>query len=476
MRKLLLAAALVLGVAHTYAQQKKPNVIIIMMDDMGYGDTEPYGMTQIPTPAFNRLTKEGTRFTHYNAAEPVCTASRAALLTGCYSNRVGMTGALLPASKNALNPAEETIASMLKKNGYATAMFGKWHLGNKSPYWPTHYGFDAFYGIPYSHDIWNRDPEGRLITDPKNPKYTWPPLPLIEGDKVIDSITSKQKLSELLGNLTSRSVQFIKQNKNKPFFLYLAHSMPHVPIAPSIKFQGKSELGEFGDEIMELNWSLEQIMKTLDEEKLADNTILIVTSDNGPWLNFGNHAGSSGGFREGKLTTFEGGTRVPLWIRWPGKVEAGGINSMLMTNMDILPSIASATGAALPKKPIDGINFLSAWTGKLKDSPREIFYYYYHKNSLEAVRYKHWKLTLPHPSISYALLGKDGSSGKADRIEVPLALYDLARDPGEDHDVQQNYPDVVKKMLELAEQEREDLGDEITNREGKNVRKAAMIE
>jgi arylsulfatase A-like enzyme len=345
MKNILALLAILSFGFRSIAQHKQPNVIIIMMDDMGYGDTEPYGMTQIPTPSFNRLTREGTRFTHYNAAQPICTASRAALLTGCYSNRVGMTGALLPGDKRALNPDEETIAALLKNAGYTTGMFGKWHLGNKAPYWPTHYGFDTFYGIPYSHDIWNRDKDGNLITDKNNMRYTWPPLPLIEGDQVIDSITSKEKLSQLATHLTEHSIQFIKQNKNKPFFLYLAHTMPHVPLAPSAKFKGKSELGDFGDEIMELNWSIGEILKTLDDEKLTNNTIVIVTSDNGPWLNYGDHAGSSGGFREGKSTSWEGGTRVPLWIRWPGKVEAGGINSMLMTNMDLLPSIVAATGA-----------------------------------------------------------------------------------------------------------------------------------
>jgi arylsulfatase A-like enzyme len=460
------------------AQTKRPNVVIIMMDDMGYGDTEPYGMTQIATPNFNLLTKQSTRYTHYNVAQPICTASRAALLTGCYSNRVGMTGALLPASKIALNPNEETIASILKQAGYATGMFGKWHLGNKAPYWPTHYGFDTFFGIPYSHDIWNRDKDGNLVTAKSDVRATWPPLPLIEGDKVIDSINSKQKLSELLNQLTQHSIQFIRKNKNKPFFLYLAHSMPHTPIAPSVRFQGKSELGAFGDQIMEIDWSVGEILKTLDREGLAKNTIVIVTSDNGPWLNYGDHAGSSGGFREGKATSWEGGTRVPLWIRWPGKVEAGGINSMLMTNMDILPTLVAATGAHLPKKPIDGINFLPVWTGKTTKDPREVFYYYFGKNSLEDIRYKHWKLVLPHSSSTYAksLHGKDGNGGKIDKVDVPMALYDLAHDPGEAYDVQQNYPDIVKKMLELAEQARDDMGDDITHRAGKNLRKPAMIE
>jgi arylsulfatase len=272
-------------------------------------------------------------------------------------------------------------------------------------------------------------------------------------------------------------VQFIKQNKNKPFFLYLAHSMPHTPLAPSPRFKGKSGMGDFGDEIMEIDWSVGEILKTLDQEKLASNTIVIVTSDNGPWLNYGDHAGSSGGFREGKSTSWEGGTRVPLWIRWPGKVEAGGTNSMLMTNMDVLPTLVAATGARLPKKQIDGINFLPVWTGKTTTDPRQVFYYYFGKNNLENVRYKHWKLVLPHQSATYAPLhGKDGNAGKIGRVDVPMALYDLAHDPGEAYDVQENYPDIVKKILELAELARQDMGDDLTRREGKNRRKPATIE
>lgn len=447
-----------------------------MMDDMGYGDTEPYGMTGIATPNFNQLSKEGTRFTHFNAAEPICTASAAALLTGCYPNRLGMTGALLPGDRKALNPNEETIASLLKSKGYATAMFGKWHLGNKAPYFPLHYGFDIFHGIPYSHDIWNRDVDGKIITDKANMRSAWPPLPLLEGDRVVDSVTSMEAMSHLTGAFTERSVKFIKQNKNKPFFLYLAQPMPHVPLAASAKFKGKSGMGTFGDVIMELDWSIGQILKTLKDEKLAGNTIVIVTSDNGPWLNYGDNAGSSGGFREGKGTTWEGGTRVPLWIRWPGKVEAGGINSQLMTNMDILPTIAAATDAKLPKKPIDGINFLPMLTGKTKTGPRETFYYYFGRNDLEGVRYKHWKLVLPHQSATYSSIhGKGGRPGFIGKTNVPMALYDLANDPGEAYDVQVLYPDMVQKILSLAEQARDDMGDDLTNRRGKNTRKPAII-
>jgi len=474
-----LAAATLAG-QHTLAPKAapaRPNVIIINMDDMGYGDTEPFGMTGIATPNFNRVAQQGTRFTHFNAGQPICTASRAALLTGCYPTRIGMSGVLLPTAHRALNPQEETIAALLKKAGYRTGMFGKWHLGNQAPYWPLHYGFDEFVGLPYSHDIWPVDYDGvSHVTDPKDYRSTFPKLPLLEGDHAIDTLRNLTDAARLTTLFTERSVAFIKANKARPFFLYLAHPLPHVPLAVSAKFKGKSELGLFGDVIMELDWSLGQILKALDDEKLAANTLLIVTSDNGPWLSYGDHAGSSAGFREGKSTTWEGGNRIPLLVRWPGRVAAGDVISQLLTNMDVLPTIVAATGAALPQKRIDGVNFLPLLTGQTKQAPREVFYYYFGVNdsNLEGIRYRHWKLVLPHEAATYTKQrGKNGRPAPGTRIPVPLALYDLAHDPGEIYDVQQDHPDIVQKMQALAEQAREDLGDDLTKRTGKNVRPAA---
>jgi arylsulfatase A-like enzyme len=457
-------------------RSQRPNVIIILMDDMGYGDIEPYGMTAVPTPHFNQLAAEGMRFTHYNVGQPICTASRAALLTGCYPNRIGMHGAIGPLSNEALNPSEETLAFLLKKAGYRTAMIGKWHLGRKPPFFPIHYGFDSFYGLPYSNDMWPRDIHGNKITDTANARYKWPELVLYNGDTAVDTIRSYAQQEQLTTLYTEHAVSFIKANRNRPFFLYLAHSMTHVPLAVSDKFKGKSELGLFGDVIMEVDWSVGQIMKALDETGIARNTLLIVTSDNGPWLNFGDHAGSSGGFREGKSTTFEGGTRVPLIVRWPAKIKPGSINSHLMTNMDWLPTIAAVAGAPLPKKRIDGINFLpSITTGA--PSPRQVFYYYFKTNELQAVRYKHWKLVLPHVSSSYKLLhGKDGRGGKIAHVPVPMALYDLAHDPGEAYDVQELYPDIKQKLLQLADSARDDLGDDLTGKPGRNRRPAGHID
>jgi Arylsulfatase A and related enzymes len=470
---------LLLFVNSVLAMAQRPNIVIINMDDMGYGDIEPYGATGYFTPHFNRLAREGMRFTHFHAAQAVCSPSRAALLTGCYPSRIDMGGgALMPWSKKALNPAEETIASLLKKAGYATGMLGKWHLGAKAPYLPTHYGFDSFFGLPYSNDMWPVDHQGRPIKDSSNPRIKHPPLPLIEGDKTVDIISTMEQQAQLTTLLTEKAEQFIESHKKHPFFLYLAHPMPHIPIAASDKFKGKTEAGLYGDVISELDWSLGRVMDALDKAGVAKNTLLIVTSDNGPWITFGNHAGSSGGLRESKGTAWDGGTRVPCIIRWPGKVEAGSICSQLLSNMDILPTVAAAAQAPLPKNKIDGLNFLSLLTGKEKETPRKLLFVYFNQNSLKLIRYKHWELVLPHQSRTNvnARMGKDGQQGKLNTVDVPMALYDLVHDPGTMYDVQHQYPEVVKQILQYAEEAREELGDDLTNRTGKGVRKAATIE
>lgn len=448
------------------------------MDDMGYGDIEPYGMTGVPTPHFNQLARQGMRFTHFNVGQPVCTASRAALLTGCYPNRVGMEGVLLPWDTRALNPREATLASQLRQAGYHTAMLGKWHLGNRAPYLPIHYGFDSFYGLPWSNDIWPIDRDGfSRVTDPKDLRSRFPVLTMLEGDVPVDTIKNINDQATLTTRYTERAVGYIRQHRSdkQPFFLYLAHAMPHVPLAASAKFKGRSELGTFGDVLMELDWSLGEIMQALDDTKLAANTLLIVTSDNGPWLQFGDHAGSAGGLREGKQVSFEGGVRVPCLIRWPGHVQARSLSSTLLTNMDLLPTLLTAAGAPLPANHIDGLNFLPYLQGQAAQGPREVFYYYYDGNALQAVRYRHWKLVLPHLGGTYAntVHGKGGVPAQKITISLPQALYDLAHDPGEAYDVQTQYPDVVAHLQELAEQTRADLGDDIMHRKGAGVRPAA---
>ncbi len=475
---LLLISATAFVLRSTIPAEHAPNIIIINFDDLGYGDFEPYGMLDVPTPNINRLAREGLRLTNFNTVQAVCTTSRAALLTGCYPNRLGLHGALPPWSKIALNPQEETIASLLKPKGYQTAILGKWHLGSQPAYYPASYGFDSYFGIPYSNDMWPVHFDGTPITDPANSRGKYPPLPLIEGDRQVDIIRTLEDQAQLTTSLTERAVSFISQHKKKPFFLYIAHPMPHVPLAASGKFRGKSEAGLLGDVLMELDWSVGEVMRALDKQKLSSRTLLIVTSDNGPWLVYGNHAGSSGGFKEGKQTSWEGGTRVPCLIRWPGKVAAGGISAQLLTNMDILPTLVELAGAAQPKKKIDGLSFANLLLGKTSQGPRKVFYYYYDQNNLRAVRQGNWKLVLPHTSNSVAqgTPGKDGFPGKNARVEVSQSLYNLTLDPGEQFNVHELYPDMVLRLLELAEEARADLGDDLTGRTGKNVRSAAVVD
>jgi arylsulfatase len=432
---LMLMLAGLAGIAqkHTGSQ---PNIIIINMDDMGYGDIEAYGMTGVSTPNFNRLARQGMRFTHFNSAQAVCTASRAALLTGCYPNRIGLSTVFSPFS------------------------------GPVAPYWPLTYGFDSFYGLPGSNDFWRVDYPERYTT-----------IPIIEGNTIIDSIVTREDQDKLTTTYTEKAVAFIKSSQKKPFFLYLAHSMPHVPLAVSSKFKGKSSIGLYGDVIMELDWSLGEIIKTLDLLKLSANTMVIVTSDNGPWMRYGNNGGSSGGLREGKSTAFEGGVRVPCLIKWPGKVEAGGVSGQLLTNMDLLPTIVEITGAAYPREKIDGLSFKSHLFGQTSKGPREVFYYYYNANNLKAVRYKNWKLVLPHQSQSYESNepGQNRVKGNVTNINIRMALYDLAHDPGEEYDVQKSFPEIVKQIQTFVEEARADLGDDITGRKANNVRPAAVI-
>lgn len=455
-----------------------PNIVLIFMDDMGYGDLGCYGALQYQTPNLDKLAAEGTRFTNFLAAQAVCSASRAALMTGCYPNRVGISGALFPKAKVGLNPNEITIAELLKEKGYATGMFGKWHLGDYPQFLPTNQGFDEYVGLPYSNDMWPVGYDGKPLTDDNNRKKSFPFLPLLKNNDTLQEIKTLDDQAKLTGIYTERAVSFINKKQKSPFFLYLAHSMPHVPIAASAKFKGKSKQGLYGDVIMEIDWSVGEIMKALKNNGLDKNTLVIFTSDNGPWLNFGNHAGSAGGFREGKGTSFEGGQRVPCIVRWKGVTPAGIVCNKLTSTIDLLPTIAKICNTKLPDKKIDGIDILPLLKGDMAATPRKYFYYYYRKNSLEAVRRDDWKLVLPHEGRSYEgqLPGNDGFPGNApENIPFKLALYDLRRDPSERYDVKELYPDILAELQQVAEEAREDLGDDITKRTGKNVRQHGEI-
>jgi arylsulfatase A-like enzyme len=445
---------------------KQPNVVLIYMDDMGYGDITRNGAIGYKTPNFDKMAADGIYFSQFYSPQAVCTASRAGLMTGCYPNRLGFSGALNHTARIGLNADEETIAELLKDKGYATAAFGKWHLGHLPQFLPLNHGFDEFFGIPYSHDMWPNHPVN---------KNYYPELPLIEGEKTIQTNPDH---SQFTTNFTEKTIDFIKRKKDSPFFVYLAHPMPHVPLAVSDKFKGKSEQGLYGDVVMELDWSIGQIRETLKKLKLEENTLLIVTSDNGPWLNYGNHAGSSGGLREGKGTSFEGGQRVPCLMVWKGTIPAGVVANNLSAGLDILPTIVEVTGAKMPRRRIDGVSISSVLKGNLSSNPRAEFLYYYQKNNLEAVRDGQWKLVLPHPGRTYEgfKLGKDGSpGGTKDDFAFESGLYDLRRDPGERYNVIREYPEIVEKLVKIANKAREDLGDDLTKAEGKNRRSIGKL-
>ena len=446
--------------------EKPTNFIVIYIDDMGFGDLSLTGAIGYITPNIDKMAASGMFFSRYYSPQAVCSASRAGLLTGCYPNRVGFRGALDHTAKTGINAAEETIAEILKQKGYVTAAFGKWHLGHHKQFLPTNNGFDEYFGIPYSNDMWPNHPTN---------KNYYPELPLFEGEEVVKTNPDQ---SQFTTEFTGRTIQFIQKNKAKPFFVYLAHPMPHVPLFVSDKFKGKSEQGLYGDVIMEIDWSVGQIMQTLKELNLEENTLMIFTSDNGPWLNYGNHAGSSGGLREGKGTTYEGGQRVPCLMMWKGVISPGTVNNNLVAGMDILPTIATIAGVPLPQKKIDGVNILPLLKGEKVEPPRKSFYYYYRNNNLEAVQDGHWKLVFPHKGRTYVGFepGKDGKPGGAnENSEVAAGLFDLRRDPGEQYNVIEFYPEIVKKLENIASEAREDLGDDLTNNQGKNRREPGKI-
>ncbi|MFW5758188.1 MAG: sulfatase [Bacteroidota bacterium] len=444
-----------------------PNVVIIYTDDQGFADAGCYGAKEFETPNLDKLAQQGMRFTDYQSPSPVCSASRAAMLTGCYSQRVGIYGALFPSSDNGINPQEITIAEMLKEKGYATGMVGKWHLEHHKKFLPLQHGFDEYFGLLYCNDMWPHS----IVTD----KSHLPELPLIEGNETIEEITTLEQQGQLTTRYTEKAVDFINRKKTHPFFLYFAHTMPHVPLAVSDKFKGKSKQGLYGDVMMEIDWSVGKVMKALEENGIAENTLIIFASDNGPWLNFGNHAGSAGALREGKLTTFQGGQQVPCIMRWDNKVPAGVVCNELVSGIDFLPTIAAITEAKLPEHPIDGINMLPLITGKVKESPRETFIHFF--AGIEAFRYKNWKLVFPHDYSSYnAIPGEDGKPGKRIKTKAGLSLYNLQRDAGERYDVKEKYPQIVEKIQSLANEQRKIFGDILTGDTATNVRYSAKLE
>ena len=453
---------------------RPPNVVLIFMDDMGYADLGCYGAVGYETPAIDSLAADGMKFTDFHVSQAVCSASRAALLTGCYSERVGIQGALMPWATVGIGPTEETIADLLKKRGYATACFGKWHLGHHRPFLPRQHGFEEYFGLPYSNDMWPVEFDGKPATTGNKAKY--PPLPLIRDNRQVGVIRTLEDQGTLTGLYTEHALRFIDRNRSRPFFLYLPHSMVHIPLGASPSFRGRSRKGLYGDVMMEVDDSVRRILERLARHSLAGNTLLIFLSDNGPWLNFGSHAGSAGPLREGKGTAFEGGSRVPCLMRWPGRIRPGTVTPRLAATMDLLPTIAAATGAPLPRNRIDGVSLVPLLEGDPGANPRDTLLYYYGRE-LRAVRKGRWKLMLPHTSQSYAGQepGRDGFPGPTIQVKIGLGLFDLDADVGETRDVAAEHPAVVAELQALAAAARDDLGDTLTERVGKGVREPGRV-
>ena len=456
----VLAMPLALAAAESPAPaDSRPNVIIIFTDDQGYGDVGCFGATKFKTPNLDRMAAEGRRFTSFYVTSGVCTPSRAALLTGCYPKRVGMdrvdngANVLRPGNTHGLNPDEITLAELFKKQGYATAAVGKWHLGDQPPFLPTGQGFDSYFGIPFSNDM------GLWVKG-----WGYPPLPLMRDEKVIE-IEPDQ--SQITRRYTEEALKFIAANKapstgsgkGRPFFLYLPHTMPHRPIYASEKFAGKSGGGRYGDAITEIDWSVGQILAALKTHGIDERTLVIFTSDNGAAAGAG---GSNAPLRGAKNTTWEGGMREPCIVRWPGKVPAGTVCDELATSMDLLPTLAKLAGGAAPSdRTIDGKDIWPLIAGRPgAKTPHEAFFYYI-TNHLHAVRSGKWKLHVKRRE-------------KRDSAEVPAELYDLQADIGEATNVAAQHPDVVQRLQALLEQCRADLGD--GDRPGQNCRPSGRYE
>jgi arylsulfatase A len=447
------------------ADGKKPtNIVIILTDDQGYSDLSCYGSTRIKTPRIDRMAAEGVRFTDFYAAASVCTPSRAALMTGCYPTRVGMGEfPLLPNGKpwqtrvlfrNApfgLNPQEVTIPKVLKSAGYATTCIGKWHLGDQKPFLPTSHGFDSYFGILYTPDM--------------------PPVDFVRGEKIVEQ---KIDLDTVCERYTDEAVKFLRDHKDGPFFLFLSHTYPHVPLAAGKSYRGKSARGLYGDACEEIDVSTGRVLDALKELQLDDNTLVVFTSDNGPWLAKGEDGGSAFPFRGGKGGSYEGGFREPCVMRLPGTIPAGSVCHEMATQMDLLPTIAHLTGvASAVPQGIDGKDITDLMTAKPgAKTPHESFFYYV-GDRLHAVRSGQFKLKVP-TTLNEEFAGYLKIENP--ETEIPRALYDLENDPGEQKSVLANYPDVAKRLQAMIEAAREDLGDSRRHMVGKNVRLVGRVQ
>ena len=422
----------------------KPNIVLIFTDDQGYGDLGSFGSTTIRTPHLDRLAREGRKFTSFMSASSVCTPSRAALLTGSYPKRVGLhKGVLFPTSTTGLNPAEHTIADHLKQQGYATAAFGKWHLGHHPEVLPTANGFDAYFGIPYSNDMNHPDNQGKpksgpvgmdeLWLDPASTLTKWK-TPLMENERIVELPVDQRTITR---RCTDRAIDFIEKNQKRPFFVYLPYSMPHIPLYVPDDVRDPDPTRAYINTIEHLDTEVGRIFDRLRDLSLAANTYVIFTTDNGPWLTFKHHGGSAGPLRDGKMSTFEGGQRVPCIMWAPGRIPANSVCESLASTIDLLPTIAALTGTPLPaNRPIDGLDISGLLTGTV-NSVRNDFLYYSRDGTLEGLREGDWKFLEPRPAAA--------NKAKA-ALKPEVMLFNLASDLGETRNLAAEKPELVERL------------------------------
>ena len=428
--------------------QTPPNFVIILLDDSGWGDFRPFSETSYRTPNIERLARQGRRFNNFYVPQAVCSASRAALLTGSYPGRTKVFGFYAPRERG-LDPKYATIGEVLKARGYTTAVFGKWHLGDQADTRPPARGFDESCGLMYSNDMWEFHPEMPEFWG----KY---PLQFWDNGKVTIQRVTKQHQSMLTTWYTEYAVDFIRRNRDRPFFLYVPHSMPHVPIFSSEKFSGKSGAGPYGDVMAEIDWSVGEIMKALRANGVEKHTLVVFTSDNGPWISYGNHAGKTP-FREAKGTGFDGGIRSACIMKFPGRIQAGTTSAKAFCSVDLLPTLAHLAGAKLPLNPIDGKNVWSLIVGAPGAKNPHDYYPFSTYSTFEGVISGdgRWKFHLPHEYKTLVKVGKDGLPGKYAVKEIELSLYDMESDPFETTNVLGQYPEVAARLKTHADRHRD---------------------
>jgi arylsulfatase A-like enzyme len=434
-----LAALFLLMLPGSLQAAGEPSFVIIFIDDLGYADIGPFGATKQKTPNLDRMAAEGMKLTSFYAA-PVCSVSRAQIMTGCYGVRVSVPGVYFPGGAQGLHPQEVTVAERLKELGYATQCVGKWHLGDQPEFLPTKQGFDHYLGIPYSNDM-------QRVSKEKNLRVS----PLVRDDKV-EALLTDEEQSGIVAKYTDEAVGFIRANKDRPFFLYMPHTAVHTPIFPGEKFRGKSENGRFGDWVEEVDWSVGQVFDTLRDLKLDEKTLVVFTSDNGPWLVKGADGGSAKPLRGGKGSTWEGGVRVPTIAWWPGKIAPKSSSDVVAGTIDLLPTFVTIAGGKVPAKPvIDGRDLSSVLLGASNQSPREA-HYYFSGYQLQAVRQGPWKLTMtPQPNS----LGKKDAEPD---VKTNPRLYNLDAEIGETTNVAEKNPEIVRKLQALADAMNREIG------------------